>query len=136
MELAVVCPCTGLGRLEGGSAWPDVVLDLVRVIREHRSVIVFVSQRRQAERLAAQINEEAAKDLAMELDRLSEEERTLLTESLDDIIRDTPRTPLAATRFKKHVGKAGAEVGSLFRELLVDICSETAKKIIWPNQSM
>ena len=77
----------------------------------------------------------AAKELADELDNLSLEECELLKKSLDDIIvmEDTPQTPVAATRFKKLVAKAGQVAAQGFRDILVDIASETAKKLIWPS---
>ena len=74
----------------------------------------------------------AAQELADELDNLSPEERDLLKRSLDDIIRDTPQTTVAANRFKRLVAKAGQVTAEGFRDILVDILSETAKKIIWP----
>ena len=72
----------------------------------------------------------AAKELSDEVDNLSPEERTLLKRSLEDIIRETPQTTVAATRFKRLVTKAGRSAVEAFRELLVDVLSETAKKII------
>jgi hypothetical protein len=47
-------------------------------------------------------------------------------------VRDTPKTTVAATRFKKLVLKGGKELAGGFRDILVDIASETAKKILWP----
>ena len=74
----------------------------------------------------------AAQELANELDNLNPEERSLLKKSLDDIVRDTPQTTVAATRFKRLVAKAGKPAAEAFRKLLVDVLSETAKKIIYP----
>ena len=74
----------------------------------------------------------AAKELADELDNLSLEEREILKKSLDDIMvmEDTPQTPVAATRFKKLIVKAGKPAAEAFRKLFIDVASETAKKII------
>ena len=72
----------------------------------------------------------AAKELADELDELTPEERELLKKSLDDIMLDTPQTIVAATRFKKIAAKAGKATVKELRKLVVDIASETAKKII------
>ena len=74
----------------------------------------------------------AAQELSDELDNLSPEERSLLKKSLDDIVRDTPQTTVAATRFKRLVAKAGKPAADAFKDILVDVLSETAKKIIWP----
>jgi hypothetical protein len=75
----------------------------------------------------------AAKELSDELENLTPQEREILKKSLDDIIRDTPQTPLASTRFKKIVAKAGKVAVDGFRDILVDIASEAAKKAIWPS---
>jgi len=77
-------------------------------------------------------NLKAAQDLADEVDNLSPEERSLLKKSLDDIVRDTPQTPVAVTRFKKLVAKAGPVAADGFRKILVDVLSEAVKKAIWP----
>ena len=81
----------------------------------------------------------AAKELVDELDNLSPQEREMMKKSLDDIIvmEDTPQTPVAATQFKRLGTKAAktgkaivkATVKELWK-LVVDIASETAKKII------
>ena len=72
----------------------------------------------------------AAQEYSDMLNNLSPEERGMLKKSLDDIVRETPQTTVAATRFKRLVAKAGKAAAEGFRELLVDILSETAKKII------
>jgi len=73
----------------------------------------------------------AAQELSDELDNLSPEERNLLKKSLDDIVRDTPQTTVAATRFKKLIAKAGPVAAEGFKKILLDLISETAKKAIW-----
>ena len=73
----------------------------------------------------------AAKDLADELDKLKPDEKEALKKSIDDIIRDTPQTQVAAIRIKKLMVKAGAEAATFFRQILVDIASEAVKKQIW-----
>ncbi len=42
------------------SIWPSIYPELLRLVREHRSTIVFVNNRRLAERLALRLNELAA----------------------------------------------------------------------------
>ncbi len=74
---------------------------------------------------------QAAKDLAEEIEGLDHSEKELLKKSIDEIVRDTPQTPVAATRFKRLVMKGGKELVSVFKEVLVDVVSETAKKTIW-----
>lgn len=67
----------------------------------------------------------------MEADRLSKEERQELAGSLEDLVRDVPRTQVAAARFKRLATKAGAQTAGALRDILVDIASETATKAIW-----
>lgn len=74
---------------------------------------------------------EAARFLADETDSLSPAERELLKSTFDDIVRDSPQTTLATTRFNKLMVKAGKGAAHAFRDILVDIASETAKKAIW-----
>jgi len=49
---------------EGGtnSIWPSIYPEILRLVEEHRSTIVFVNNRRLAERLALRLNELANKD--------------------------------------------------------------------------
>ena len=54
-----------------------------------------------------------------------------LSKSIDDLITDSPRTELAATRFKKILLKVGEPAALALRELIVDIVSSTAKKLIF-----
>ncbi len=75
---------------------------------------------------------EAAHDLAGELENISESEKEILKTSLDDMVRDSPRTTLAITRFKKIMVKAGKGGADALRNLLVDILSEAVRKQIWP----
>ena len=48
----------------------------------------------------------AARQLAQEFENISDEDRETLDESIDDLVKDTPMTPVAA---------------------------ETAKKLLWPT---
>ena len=73
---------------------------------------------------------QAATELASELNNLTEEEKQQLKNSLPDIIRDSPQTPVAATRFKRLLAKAKDKSGELIWDLLKELVSETAKKII------
>ena len=75
----------------------------------------------------------AAQELSDELDNLSPEERNLLKKSLDDIVRDTPQTTVAVSRFKRLVAKAGPVAAEGFKKILWDIASEFAKRQIWPS---
>jgi len=74
----------------------------------------------------------AAKELASDLTELTAEEHELLSTSIDQLAIDSPMTAVAAGRFKKLIGRAGPTVGAAFKEILVAVVSESAKKVIWP----
>jgi len=73
----------------------------------------------------------AAEELADELDALTDAERELLKGSIRELARDTPRTRLAVSRFRRLVDKVGPGALESFREILVDILSEAVKRAIW-----
>ncbi len=52
----------GSGEGRGTSIWPSIYPEVLRLVREHRSTIVFVNNRRLAERLALRLNELAQAD--------------------------------------------------------------------------
>lgn len=72
----------------------------------------------------------AAHELAEELENLSASERENLHQSIDDMVTDSPRTELAVTRFKRLLVKVGEPAARALRELVVDIASSTAVKLI------
>lgn len=72
----------------------------------------------------------AAKELVEE-SGLSREENVQFQESLNDLVRQTPQTPLAVSRFKKLMTKAGPAAANGVRDILVDVVSEVIKKQIW-----
>ncbi|HEX5469733.1 MAG TPA: DEAD/DEAH box helicase [Gaiellaceae bacterium] len=58
LDLRVVVPVEDMREPgEGNSIWPSIYPELLRLIEEHRSTIVFVNNRRLAERLALRLNE-------------------------------------------------------------------------------
>lgn len=71
---------------------------------------------------------EAIQELAGELDGLTEKEKAALKQSLEELTYDTPKTEVAAIKVKKFLAKASGSTLSVFREILVEIASETAKK--------
>ena len=75
---------------------------------------------------------QAAHELAQEIDNISDEDRIVLQKSIDELAKDTPSTPVAVTRFKKIMVKAGQTTAGMFREILVDVLSEAAKKALFP----
>ncbi len=65
------------------SIWPSIHPVIVELVRAHRSTIVFVNNRRTAERLAARLNELAEEDLARaHHGSLAREQRTEVEDAL------------------------------------------------------
>ena len=58
LDLKVVVPLEDMREPgEGGSIWPSIYPEVLELVRQHRSTIVFVNNRRLAERLALRLNE-------------------------------------------------------------------------------
>jgi ATP-dependent helicase Lhr and Lhr-like helicase len=65
LDLRVVVPLEDMREPgEGGSIWPSIYPALLELVQEHRSTIVFVNNRRLAERLALRLNELADREIA------------------------------------------------------------------------
>jgi ATP-dependent Lhr-like helicase len=65
------------------SIWPSIYPALLELVREHRSTIVFVNNRRLAERLALRLNELAEEDVARaHHGSLAREQRIVIEEDL------------------------------------------------------
>ena len=73
----------------------------------------------------------AAQELADELDNLTNDERETLKKSLNELVRETPSTRVAETRFKTIMRKVGKEGYEGMRSLLTSIVSETVRKTIF-----
>jgi hypothetical protein len=71
---------------------------------------------------------EAAEALIDEDDGLSPDEKGKLSESLTDIITETPKTQLASARFKKAFMVAGRFTAEGLRQFAIDFGCELAKK--------
>src|SRR5919197_454291 len=56
LDLQVVMPLEDKREPEESSIWPSIYPELLRLVREHRSTILFVNNRRLAERLARRLN--------------------------------------------------------------------------------
>jgi len=75
----------------------------------------------------------AAKELAGEVEGLSDDERETLKDSLDDLTTDTPKTEVAASRVKRLIAKSGKVAADTLNKILVTLATEYAKKIIFPG---
>lgn len=74
----------------------------------------------------------AARELVDEQKKLSDQEKEELKNTLPDLVEDTPRTREAALRAGRLFAQAGIEALGVFRNILVDIASETAKMYLFP----
>jgi len=64
---------------------------------------------------------------------LSDEERALLASSLDDLVKPTPRTPVAVQQFKRLATTLGPGTANALKSVLVNVVSEYAKQNLWPD---
>ncbi len=88
------------GESTRGSIWPAIYPELLKLVQAHNSTIVFVNNRRSAERVALRLNELAAKQLAED----------------DDQKIDGPIVPLEIAR--AHHGSLAREERTKVEELL------------------
>ena len=131
-----------LDPLQGGEAtrrsiWPAIYPELLELIRAHRSTILFVNNRRAAERLAIRLNDLAGEELARSHHgSLAREERTVVEEMLKagelpclvatsslelgidmgavDLVIQV-ESPKSVARGLQRIGRAGHSVGDVSR---------------------
>ncbi len=119
------------------SIWPSIYPELLRLVEEHRSTIVFVNNRRLAERLALRLNELAERELARaHHGSLAREQRVeveellkrgaipclVATSSLElgidmgavDLVIQV-ESPKSVARGLQRIGRAGHELGAVSR---------------------
>ncbi|HEY2938075.1 MAG TPA: DEAD/DEAH box helicase [Gaiellaceae bacterium] len=117
------------------SIWPSIYPELLRLVREHRSTILFVNNRRLAERLALRLNELAGEELARahhgslareqrleveELLKRGEIPCLVATSSLElgidmgavDLVIQV-ESPKSVARGLQRIGRAGHELGAV-----------------------
>lgn len=74
---------------------------------------------------------EALQELIDFDDQLSSDEKLFMHDNVKSLTVDVPRTKVVATKFSIFLKKAGVATSSAIRDILVDIVSESAKKIIF-----
>jgi hypothetical protein len=72
----------------------------------------------------------SAKEYADHIDVLSVEDRAELKESFDDLTMDTPRTPIAASRYKRILTSAGPVAKEIVTKTLIDVITNGAKELL------
>ena len=75
----------------------------------------------------------AANELVKCAEQLNEAEKEDFKTSINDLLKNTPKTAVAEVKFKKYALKAGSEIAKGLKDILVDLVSETVKKSIWNN---
>ncbi|MGD9695078.1 MAG: DEAD/DEAH box helicase [Thermoleophilia bacterium] len=116
------------------SIWPAMYPELLELVRAHRSTLVFVNNRRLAERLALRLNELAGEEVARaHHGSLAREQRTLIEEELKagrlpalvatsslelgidmgavDLVIQV-ESPRSVARGLQRIGRAGHQVGA------------------------
>ena len=119
------------------SIWPAIYPELLKLIQDHRSTILFVNARRGAERLALRLNELAGSEIARaHHGSLAREERTVVEEMLKagelpclvatsslelgidmgavDLVIQV-ESPKSVARGLQRIGRAGHSVGDVSR---------------------
>ena len=71
---------------------------------------------------------DAWREIAREVEGLSDEERGKLAASIDDLVSDGPRTQLAVQRLKTLVPKMATGAWNAMREMLVSVATDAVKK--------
>jgi ATP-dependent Lhr-like helicase len=117
------------------SIWPSIYPELLRLVEAHRSTIVFVNNRRLAERLALRLNELAEREIARaHHGSLAREQRVLVEEDLKagripclvatsslelgidmgavDLVIQV-ESPKSVARGLQRIGRAGHELGQV-----------------------
>jgi hypothetical protein len=72
----------------------------------------------------------SAREYTDELEGLSGEDKTVLKGTFIDLTFDSPKTEIAASRFKTILRKLTPDVAETIRKTIVEIASETAVKLI------
>ena len=138
LDLRVVVPLEDMREPgESSSIWPSIYPEVLKLVEEHRSTIVFVNNRRLAERLALRLNELAEKEIARahhgslareqrleveELLKMGEIPCLAATSSLElgidmgavDLVIQV-ESPKSVARGLQRVGRAGHELGAVSR---------------------
>ena len=74
----------------------------------------------------------AANELAAETE-ISEMDRESLPDIIENLVRDTPRSTVAAARMMRILAKVKPWAAEGFKSILVDVITEGARKMIWPG---
>ena len=121
LDLKVVVPLEDMREPgESSSIWPSIYPEILKLVQEHRSTIVFVNNRRLAERLALRLNEQAKEGVE------EGERREIVRASVDGHAGQAgPASDSASQATPREIARA--HHGSLAREQRLEI-EELLKK--------
>ncbi len=134
-ELGSATPVDGTAEQGIASIWPSMYPELLQLVQAHRSTIVFVNNRRLAERLALRLNELAGSEIARaHHGSLAREQRVVIEEDLKagripclvatsslelgidmgavDLVIQV-ESPKSVARGLQRIGRAGHELGAV-----------------------
>src|SRR5213595_906951 len=136
LDIKVVVPIDDMREPgETGSIWPSIYPEILELVKQHRSTIVFVNNRRLAERLALRLNDLAEREIARahhgslareqrieveELLKKGEIPCLVATSSLElgidmgavDLVVQV-ESPKSVARGLQRIGRAGHELGAV-----------------------
>ena len=78
-----------------------------------------------------QILDNAVELLALD-PNLDDESKELIKTAIPGLLVDSPSTPVAVAQYKAGIKKAADFIGNALRQVLVDVVSEAAKKVLFP----
>jgi ATP-dependent Lhr-like helicase len=104
------------GESTRGSIWPAIYPELLRLVREHNSTIVFVNNRRSAERVALRLNELAARETAAGRERERHDKQ--IYEAASGTLRESPDADGPVEIARAHHGSLAREERTKVEELL------------------
>jgi hypothetical protein len=73
----------------------------------------------------------AARELAQL--ELSEVESNELADLIENLVKDSPQTTVAASRFRRIMSKTTPAVVEGFKTLLINVVTEGAKRVMFPG---
>lgn len=73
----------------------------------------------------------AAQELIELQDGLSEDDRATLKKSIEDVMVDSPRTTVAATRLRMFLSKAGKTLAPVMEKILIEVATTAAKQTMF-----
>jgi hypothetical protein len=75
---------------------------------------------------------DAARELVGQLEILDIPEKTLLNASIEELVRDTPKAPAAAIRFRSLVSNVEPLALEGLKQILFNVLSDPVRKMVFP----